>query len=566
MALNADVSNPGGSVSLAALAGAQPYPVLLPESFGAKGDLKVLSDAAIVTGTNKLSSASKPFKAADVGKYVAVCSAGPVALVEGAEPGATKQWNTLCARIAAFVSSEQVELDTNASHTPAAGALAVYATDDTQAVREAINAAVLKAQETGRGVCAVWFSRMYGIAGQLQTSQEGNAQIPLPLIAATSGGGPAQGQKITLHLWGGPDSTALPLWYQKVPQQSGGGLFSFGPRKAGEAGLVSAVAQPIYNVGIGRPAVIGGPTPEKGFTGLTYSNMELVIEGLTMSGPSNGTLTDLELNGTANLVVKSLGSYRLGIPGLVAGVQGEGPNEFVMPSAGFEGGFEVAKRPACALAEPLVGNNDNTVVYSHSCEGHCSGLEVGEHGTHLSIRTIYCFMGLNPAKSGWIHAAEFKYLSVEACRFGIYTPPNNGAACFINVDSYDYENGVGRWTFVPKGAIWDPEHLMKGEWKVWPGEKAEEELPPKINVASSLRILNMGVTPGKVAAPEYKTEVALTNPFYRDAFVTLTKVTAVEVDGQAQAIATPETASVFVPSGKTIKPTGATGTWKWTLA
>lgn len=557
------ISPSAGVSSLAAIAEVQPYPTVLPEQYGAKGDLATVFDGAITTGTNVLTCAtSKPFKAGDVGKYVCVNSAGTVALVEGAEPGATKQWNALTARITAVLSSEKVELDTNASHTTA-GSFVRFGSDDTAAIKEAIKQAVKKAQESGKGLCALWLPKLFGVAGEMDESQEGYAQIPLPYVPATSAGTTAQGPKVILYLWGGPDSSAPPLWYQHVAQETGGGIFTFGPKEA-SGKLVSPVGQPAYKVGTGRPAVIGGPTPERGFTGLNYNNMMVVIDGITMSGPCNGTMTDFELNGTACLNCKSLGSFRLGIPNLVGAAQGEGPNEYVMGAAGYEGGFITAKRPACALAEPLAGNNDKTIVGSHTAEGHTSFMEIGEHSTHSHLVSVYNFMSMDPAKSAWVHAANIDYFSAEACRFGIYTPPMNGAGCFINIRQYDTEPGVGRWTTVPKGWIWDPENLMKGEIRFGAGERAEEALEPLINSASQCKIIGTGINPGKVAAPEYKSAVERRNTFYRDAIVTLTKVTAVEVDGQAIAV-TGEAVTTLVPAGKIIKPTGATGAWTWTL-
>lgn len=560
-------SSGGGTSTLAAIAAAQPYPVGVVElgKFGAKLDLRTVFDAAIVSGTNKLKCAtSKPFKAADVGKYVCVNSAGVVALVEKGEPGATKQWNPLCARITNFISAEEVELDTNASHTPAAGAFLRFGSDDTVAVIETIKEVVKKAQESGNGLCAVWFPKMIGVAGELKTDQEGLAQIPLPLVEATSGGGTAQGPKVILHLWGGPEASGVPLWYQHVPQESGGGIFSFGPRKPGEAGLVHANGQPPYQVGVGRPAVIGGPTPEKGWTGLKYPNMLVVIDGLTMSGPCNGTMTDFELNGIAAMNCKSLGSFRLGIPNLVGAVQGEGPNEYVLASAGFEGGFETAIRPATALAEPLAGNNDKTIVGTHSCEGHTSAIELGEHGTHGHIVSVYNFFSATPAKSAWIHATNIDYFSAEACRFGFYTPPMNGAACFVNVKQYDTEVGAGRWTTVGQGWFWDTGNLNKGDWNWGAGEHASEELGPLLKGGTQTKFRNTGISPGKVGALEYKSAVEKTNTLYRDAIVQWKKLTALEVDGQAIPLVG-EAATTLIPSGKTYKATGAEGAGTWTV-
>src|SRR6185437_5763032 len=518
-------ANAEAAVKLAKLAAIQPFPVDIPDNHGAHHHGKLITDAEITDETKILKSASTTFTAGDVGKYVAICSAGAQAKVENKVPASKIQNNTLCSRIAAFIGAKEVELEVNASHT-VTGALALYATDDTVAIQAAINNAVVLAQSTGIGYCEVWFSHaIYGVAGELKTGgiTEGNAQITLPVISSTSAGTVAQGQKITIMLKGSSESASLPQWYQKVPQQAGAMLFSFGPREAASVKLASVHAQPEFSAANGCPSTIGGPTFEKGFTGLNFSNMNLVVNGITLSAPSNGTMTGIDAEGISEYVELSLGSYALGIPSLVGEAYSEGVNEFVLPWAGFEGEFSAHKKPAAAVAEPGQGNNDNTMVIQHSVEGHTCGHRVGEHSIHLNIHTIYCLMGAVPTSGHFLHNAMFEYWSVEACTFGIYSP-GGGEAYFI-IKDYDSENQSGRWG--KSFDIYDPENKLSGEVNMFIVAP-----PPKVAGAARMKITcnagsgfnnyyNKGsVKKQGIALPAVPaTKVFAQNTFWRDAWV-----------------------------------------------
>jgi hypothetical protein len=190
----------GTPLTLAALAALQPFPVTIPENMPnpAKGDLKNLNNVETTAASAVVKSPSNPWTEADVGKYIAITGAGEEALEEGrkvktvgegAEPSKARQFNTLCARIAAVKAPGEIELDTVVP-TAVKGALCVYASDDTTAFIEAFNQGAKEAQERGTSEFQVWCAHhAYGIAGPLQTGSPtyGNAQIPLPLIACSGG-------------------------------------------------------------------------------------------------------------------------------------------------------------------------------------------------------------------------------------------------------------------------------------------------------------------------------------------------------------------------------------------
>ncbi len=97
-------------------------------SYGAKGDVKKVTDGAMTSGQPTLTSATAAFTVADVGKLVGVTGAG-----SGATPN-------LASSISAYVSATQVTLAANAASN-VSGAVFKYGTDDTTAVQAANTAA-----------------------------------------------------------------------------------------------------------------------------------------------------------------------------------------------------------------------------------------------------------------------------------------------------------------------------------------------------------------------------------------------------------------------------------------
>src|SRR5688500_14467361 len=95
---------------------------------GAKGDIQRITDASMSSGSLTLTSASNPFQAQDVNKLITVEGAG-----SGGGP--------LNTTIAAFVNAGTVTLAAASSGT-VSGKTALWATDDTVAFQNALNAVV----------------------------------------------------------------------------------------------------------------------------------------------------------------------------------------------------------------------------------------------------------------------------------------------------------------------------------------------------------------------------------------------------------------------------------------
>jgi hypothetical protein len=536
------------TVTLAQLAAAQPVVTTIPENYGALKNGVVISDAETKAASKIVTApTSKPFTAASVGMYIAITAAG--ANITGEEN------NSLTSKITKFTSSSEVEIETAASST-VKGALALFGSDDTAAIQTAINEAVTKCQANGTYYCEVWFSQsIYVVAGALKTSQKGNAQITLPLIPSTLAGTTAQGAKVTIMLRGSSDSTSLPQWYQKVPQQTGSCIFSMGPFSTGKLNS----HQPTYSESEGRPSVIGGPAPEQGYVNLEYSNMMFKTTGLTMSGVQNTTMTGLELNGVSEASIETHAAYALGIPGLGL-TRAANPNIFVKPKAGVEGTFK-PERPAVSVAMPGRGNNDNSYVGSHSVEGWCAGIEPSEHGWHPNTRAFYCWIGV--ALSGyrpWEYGTLFGLLSLGACRIGIYSAQAEEKGIKFRVLFMDVEEN-----FID----------ILDEHNSWIGDVYfinQEGGKPKVENAAAgmpkwLKVINGELTAGPITPPSIPaTTVALVNPFFRDAFVNVIggTVSKIEVNGVEWGTTS---GMVPVPSGASIKLTYSVvpTSWKWTL-
>ena len=103
-----------------------------PEQFGAKGDAKKITDAAMTSGSGVLTSATAVFVASDIGKVISVAGAG--AALGGGGLGAG---TTLLTTIASCQSATQVTLTADATATVSAKQ-SVYGTDDATAMSNAV--------------------------------------------------------------------------------------------------------------------------------------------------------------------------------------------------------------------------------------------------------------------------------------------------------------------------------------------------------------------------------------------------------------------------------------------
>jgi hypothetical protein len=417
-------------------------------------------------------------------------------------------------------------IDTPENH----GAARDGVTDDTAAIKAAINAAVTACVTNGSNYCEVWFSGGVYLASGATTqggSTHGNAQIPLPVMSTTA-------EKVVLVLRGSDSADSLMHWQQTTSQAAGAVI------KSTLAGTNSGT--------FGEASVIGGPTPLQGYgsTASLFSNMLVVIDGLTLLVPNDPHVCGFDFRGVAEAKVKTASV----MPILTTGP----PNTAITPATqGWQFG----------LSMPQTNNNDLCEIGSFTGYGQNYSCVISEHTIADAIRSIYCIAGLTVAGGAGTstpHRCLVKYASVESCQIGLMGNYDTGSPTKVDILQFDYEGGSGSWaTF---HGVHDPSNNLSGTMN-W---GANGSGAPDVNGASGLRIINLEQARGHVASPSIpSTTVALVNPFWRDAAVTITggTVTVIAIDGTASGLTS---GTVIIPTGKVITLTYSVApSWVWTL-
>ncbi|MGF7229609.1 MAG: glycosyl hydrolase family 28-related protein [Candidatus Saccharibacteria bacterium] len=403
------------------------------------------------------------------------------------------------------------------------GAVGDGTTDDTAAIKTAINTAVATAQSNGTFYAEVYFPpATYLLSSPLTKggATKGNAQIPLPIIAPTSA-------KVTLVLRGVRDAAALPHWQQASHQLNG-------------VILKTTVTEAMDNTN-GEASVIGGPTPQQGYgtSATLFNNMYVVIDGIQTMAPNShagGFIGGFDFRGMAEARVISAASFLDAFP-----------NNVVIPDgSGFEFG----------LAMPFPANNDLSIVDNYSCEGFTYGYWHGEHCQVGSIRLVYCYDGIVNIGSyensgGEQHGSFIAYASVEVCHNAlVLTSVGKLVIAVLDVENCTQEINDQAGTALGSVGLTG---ILQGA-------------APVISDPTQLKITYLDQAPGFVAAPSVPASTTtLRNPFWRDAAVTIAggTVTAIKVDGNTIGSTS---GMVMVPSGRNISITYTVApTWTWTL-
>jgi hypothetical protein len=483
--------------------GSQPYQ-FKPEDYGAKGDGRLVTNAAITTGTAILTSATAVFTSGDVGKSVVISGAGGTGEV-------------LLATISGLTNSTTVTLSGNAAAT-VSGQIAFIATDDTAAVKASVSAAVTYAQ-ANNAYCEVLFHPvLYGLAAATTKGGpgQGNSQIPIPQIANT-------GQKVVLVLRGTRSASMFNHWLQTTPQRAGATLVSMLPNSS------------IVNDGTwGFPSVIGGQTTA-GFT-----NMQAVVDGLSIVAPFDPTILGFDFRRLAQVSIISASCLTLSSP---AGTPQMGATPPTHSGVG--------------LYMPNQGNNDQCDIVEYSAEGWNIGLVGNEHMTALRIGVVYAQYGLWLSPSGGAtHGMWIGYFSCEATTTAIYCQGSSGPTFPIIVGQLDVEAITG-------SDIVDGGSCLVGEINWFCNSRTVPTI--QAGHATKLRVMNLRCLPGPQTPPAIPAStVALTNPFYRPISVNIVGgiVTVVAINGTTLAGVT--SGLVILPATATITLTySAAPTWVW---
>lgn len=437
----------------------------------------------------------------------------------------------LLTTIAAFTDSGHITLASAAS-TAVNGAGVIYGTDNTAAIKSAISAAFTYAQANALYGEIIFRPLIYVVAGAATVggSTQGNAIFPVPVV--TAGASP----KVTLAYRGlKSDASSLLHWLQPSPQVNG-------------AVLAILRLDGTNDATYGPASVIGGPYHGYGGATSTFSNLQPVIDNLSILVPFNSTFSGFDFYGCAEAFV---------------------PNASVLPMATVASGTpwpqivvgNITNAPQFGLRMPDVNNNDRCDVWSFSSEGQCYGIMPSEHSNVLSVRSILCIIGIQAyASSATPHGAYVHYASVEACSQAVGVL-STGASVKMQIDQLDYE---GPTTYV----LYDPSNLFTGEIRF--RNVGSGYLSSVTNSASAgVRLYSLDAGAGPVTSPQAPpgSGTAWTNAYYRDAWISMSAstITAVKIDSTSQAVTgNPATYTFLLPSGHSYTPT-FTGTLTHTV-
>jgi hypothetical protein len=512
-------------------------------AYGAKGDGRIVTDGAMTaSGTTLTCATSTPFTPADVGKFVLVWKAGPLA------PSAAGGSNMhLFTHITAFTDSGHVTVN-DAAVATVSGVGVLYGTDDTAAIQAAIDAAVTYAQlGSGREPEVQFEDLIYCIAGAPSTARFGNAQLTLPVISPTSG------VKVPLRLQG--EGAAQPLhWTQPQPVQ--GGTILMGMRTDGSLSGTN-----------GATTVIGGPVNGYGGGGGLFSNMELYVDGIGIMVPvHNLAYSGMDLYGVGQCNIGAFSYMPLAVTVAASAIWPSlnGSDATWMPSYNY------------GLCMPAIGNNAETDIDTYTCYQAQIALIPGEHTTCRSLKTIYCAFGLVPMGSAGgapCHGAQISYWTCEA---GAWLAGTVTSGHFAAHQVYPLVVSMASLE-MNRPFISDAANLLVGT--VWFDDLgATQYYSASVYTGSSnLKVLHLGSTmAGPVSSPQAApaTTVAWPNRYYQDAEITLSvaagtlsALTITGIGGTAVSQTVPASSTFYrftLPSGASYTPT-YTGTLTHTV-
>lgn len=501
-----------------------------PEAYGALGNGRMISDGSITTGTATFTStAQASFTTGDVGKYILVAGAG--------DATGTR---TLVTTISAWLSPTQVTLATNALATVSSGGYAVYGNDDTAAINSAVSAAFAYASTVTGGAfgpleaVVQFLPRIYMVAGNpIQGgTTKGNAQIPLPFVAMSS-------PKITILFNGIPDTPLIHFGLNSTPIIAG-------------AALVCCNTTGTLNGTYGPASVIGGYTHEQGAGDSVFSNFRPIIQGLTIVVPYNSTFSGVDCYGCVGMGIRSLCCTAFATP-----TQMNNPQTNI--AAGNQWTF--------GLRTPTTSNDGNPFVDNYVANGFWIGAAISEHVSASRGFTLYNGIGIQffstTTGSPMLHCTRLHYWCCEANNQHIAV--NGTDVVQIDIGTLDVDNGVGS----SQKAINDPSSQIHGSIMIR-GNSGSYNFSTGM---ARLRVIDGDHAYGSATPPSVPaTTVALLNPFWRDAAVTITpgaSTCAVSVDGTATGLVLASggvSGTVTVPTGKTVTLTYTSApTWAWVL-
>lgn len=492
------------------------------ESYGAKDDGKIVSDAAITSGTNTLAcTTSTPFTstAVDGGKAIYIPGAGAA----GADYVGT---------ITSVTDSGHAVLSANAG-TTVSGHGCVFGTDNTAAIKGMQAAGVTYAQ-SGRQQAEYLFSPLLHVvagAAAVGGSTLGNSIFPRPVVAGT-----AAKLQLTYRCADPVDAAALPHWLQTGPQAIGACIAVL---------RLDGTLDGTY----GPASVFGGPLDGYGGSeGGTFNNLQTVVDGLSLLLPNNSTFGGWDFYGDAECLVRSGSAFCMAtVP------SGTGWPQYSPAS--------ITNQWSYALRMPSQGNNARAEVGAWSAYGFTYGFMPSEHTDAGSVRTDYNITGIEGYASG-THGGRIRYAS---CEGNINALGFRDGVCHLTIDTLDVENN--------NTTIYDPQSFGNGTIGI--RGLGQSYVTGVANGGLALKQVNLDMVPGPVSSPQAapSSGSAWFNGYYRDAEIALSvsggSLSALTITGAGNTIsqAVPASTAYYrftLPAGQSYTPT-FTGTLTHTV-
>lgn len=504
-----------------------------PETYGAKGDGKLIGDVVVNT-TTTITSATASFTAGDVGKHIQVHGAN------GSSAG------PLISTISSVTNSTTAVL-ADAAGTSRSGCPAIYGTDDTAAINSAVTAAGTYALANNYFAEVVFKPKTYILSaaptqtGNGSTTPTFNAQIPLPYPAA---GGTTQ--KLVIALTGAGDQGYFQYWESLVPNVAGSALVSLQ--------TAPGTTDPTFGV----QSVIGGPSSPAGFTG-GFANIKAVIKGLQVWCPLWTNMTAYDFRYVSAVRATQSGAHIFaptGVNGAAAG-----PYLSNISAGAFLSSHGVA------WAFPVTGNNADITADDIVAEGYELHYLVFDHFQAGKLNSIYADVCMKfdgtVGVTGTSHAITIQQITAEAYNGGFRC---NGGTAQVDIH-WDAEcSGVSYDVF--DGGVLHGNFYFR--------DPAAPRQPTLSNGVPFLRVISDEQHPGHWSSPPSvpASTVAQVNTAYRDAWIVLhtgagVTVSVINIDGTNTGLTMAASSSlgVRVASAKTITLTyaGGTPTWDWWL-
>lgn len=485
----------------AAVAAARKPWQFLPESYGAKGDGKVVGDAAMTTGTATLTSATAGFTSGDVGKNI---------IVNGALGSSNAPLYTT---ILSVTNSTTIVLNANATNTVSSSA-AFWASDDSAAVVSAVNAASTYAQAGNWKAQVLFQAKSYGLATLTTTAAAGalaqqNALVPIPYpnVNGTT-------QKLIIELAGVAESADEQYFDSTIPSMTG-------------TCLVATVAATGTT-----PSIIGGPSASTNLTG-TWANVKPIIKGITVWAGFNPGWIGFDLHQCAACWVDNAAAQVFAPAG-----GGQNPGLGTVPTNSSGWGFIF---PA---------NNDNGAGRI-MVEGYYQGVGVSPRTTieKLFTQSNAIAVFARTVNSTVAHGARIGYWSCQTATTAIGSIGTSGTMPLV-VDLFDSAGAITT-------DLSDPHGTIVGSMNWW----HTVSTGPNVAAGFAMRINNLRLNPGPVASPpSAPSSGSPSTAIWRDTEVTLSlsggSLTALLIDAVDQHIPSGCVLWKFtLPSGHTYTPT-----------